>query len=102
MSNELTNARTEIANLKAEIGTLKADKLALENEIKDATAIANQMIAQMPIEQPLPRANSAEAEAKGAPANSDAFVKEYRRLQAEDSTKAASAYYAKYGPKFGF
>ena len=100
--NELSKAQDEIKNLKADKAKLEGEKLALETEIKDATELANQMIASMPIETPLPRSNSSEAEAKGAPANCEAFVKEYRRLQAEDSTVKASAYYAQYGPKFGF
>lgn len=102
MRNELTTLRAEHASLKTAHETVKAEKAALETEIKDATEIANKIIASMPIDQPLPRTNASEQEGSGAPATCEAFIAEYRRLQKEETTAKATAFYSKHGKKFGF
>lgn len=102
LTNSVNTLRNELQQLRDENKTLKAEKVGLETEITDAVKLANSIIASMPIDQPLPRPTDAADEAAGVPANSEAFIKEYKRLQTEETTAKATAFYAKFGPKFGF
>lgn len=60
LTASITTLNTELGTVRAELGTKDARITELEGEIRDATQLATEMVAAMPIETPLPAGKQGE------------------------------------------